>query len=143
MATTPAKTPGPMIAIRSSAQISELIERVDTITSSARGRRNRCEGVVFRAARKATGTAMHRAINVPSVAMFSVSHRGRPSCVMYSQRGGVARVQMSFAMRGASETKNHVVAFDICCQHQRKAAAPMSHMPQCSRASVLFRRRQT
>jgi hypothetical protein len=54
---------------------------------------------------------------VPSVAMFSVSQIGLPSWVMYSHFGGVARDQMSPAIRGASQTKNHVVACEICCQH--------------------------
>ena len=89
MAMTPAKTPGPMIAIRRSAQISELIERDETITSRATGRMNSTDGVVFRAAMKATGTARQIAMSVPSVAMFSVSQIGRPSWVMYVQRGGV------------------------------------------------------
>ena len=66
--------------------------------------------------RGATGTARINEKIVPSVAMLSVSQMGLPSWVMYSQRGGVARVQISSAMRGASQTKNHVVAADICCQ---------------------------
>src|SRR6056297_3210605 len=116
MATTPAKTPGPMIAISNSAQISELIDRVATMISSATGRTNSADGVVLRAARNATGTARNRAMIVPSVAMLKVSQIGRPSCVMYSQRGGVARVQMSSAFRGASQTKNHVVDWEMICQ---------------------------
>ena len=79
IAMTPAKTPGPMMAISSSAHISELIERVETMIRRAMGRINNAEGVVFRAARNATGTAKHNAIIVPSVAIFSVSQIGRPS----------------------------------------------------------------
>ena len=116
IAITPAKTPGPIMAISSNAQISELIERVDTMISSAMGRINRRDGVVLRAARNATGTASISEKIVPKVAMFSVSQIGLPNWVMYSQRGGVARVQMSSAMRGASQTKNHVVDAEICCQ---------------------------
>ena len=76
LAPIPAKTPGPMIAIKSSAQISELIERVATMISSATGRTNITEGVVLRAAMKATGTAIKRAAIVPSVAMLMVSQIG-------------------------------------------------------------------
>ena len=82
MAMTPAKTPGPMIAMRRSAQISELIERVETMMRSAIGRTKRAEGVVLRAARKATGTARNRAPIVPRVAMFSVSQIGHQSFSM-------------------------------------------------------------
>jgi len=57
IAMTPANTPGPMIAISRSAQISELMERVETIISNAMGRIRKREGVVLRAAKKATGTA--------------------------------------------------------------------------------------
>jgi len=60
------------------------------------------------------------------VAMLSVSQIGRPSLVMYSQRGGVARSQMSPAMRGASQTKNQVVEAEIRCQHSANSATPSS-----------------
>ena len=73
---TPAKTPGPMMATNSRPQISELIDREATISNSASGRTTRALGVVLRAAKKATGTAMTIAINVPSVAMFRVSQSG-------------------------------------------------------------------
>jgi hypothetical protein len=116
MATTPAKTPGPMIAISSNAQIKELMERVETIIKSAIGRAKKREGVVLLAARNATGTANIKEMIVPNVAMFNVSQIGRPSCVIYSHLGGVARVQISLAIRGASQTKNHVVEAEICCQ---------------------------
>ena len=79
MATTPANTPGPMIETRSSAQISELIEREETMMRSAMGRAIYRLGVVLRAAMKATGTAMMMPIIVPSVAMFRVSHMGHHS----------------------------------------------------------------
>src|SRR3990172_5313371 len=75
----PASTPGPMTDTSRSAQISELIERDDTMTSSAAGRISVALGVVFRAARNATGTAGTSAASVPSVAMLSVSHSGRQS----------------------------------------------------------------
>lgn len=65
------------------------------------------------AARKAIGTANINENIVPSVAIFRVSQIGSPNCAMYSQRGGVARVQISSAIRGASHTKNHVVELDI------------------------------
>ena len=77
MATMPANTPGPMIAIKRSAQISELIDRVATMIRSATGRTRYRDGVVLRAARKATGTARIRAMIVPSVAMLIVSQIGR------------------------------------------------------------------
>ncbi len=65
-----------MMATSSSAQISELIEREATITNSAAGLANAMLGVVLRAARKATGTAIAVPSNVPSVAMLSVSQSG-------------------------------------------------------------------
>ena len=84
--------------------------------NNAIGRMNKVEGVVLRAAKNATGTAKNNEIIVPNVAMFRVSQMGSPSWVIYSHRGGVARVQISLAMLGASHTKNHVVASEICCQ---------------------------
>jgi hypothetical protein len=50
IARMPANTPGPMIVTSISAQISELIERDDTMTNSAAGRINATLGVVLRAA---------------------------------------------------------------------------------------------
>ena len=79
MAMTPAKTPGPMIVTNSKPQISELIDREATISSSAKGRTIRALGVVLRAARNATGTAMTIAISVPRVAMLIVSQSGSMS----------------------------------------------------------------
>ncbi len=76
MAITPASTPGPMMVTSMSAHTSELIEREETMTNSATGRTSSTLGVVLRAAQKATGTAMTRAMSVPSVAMLSVSHSG-------------------------------------------------------------------
>ena len=58
-------------------QISELMERDDTMTRSASGRTSHPLGVVLRAARNAIGTAMTIANKVPSVAIASVSHSGR------------------------------------------------------------------
>src|SRR3972149_6216510 len=87
----PASTPGPMTDTSRSAQISELIERDDTMPSSAAGRISVALGVVFRAARNATGTAGTSAASVPSVAMLSVSHSGRQSRAVYAQRGGDMR----------------------------------------------------
>ena len=46
----PANTPGPMMVTSISAQISELIERDDTMMNSATGRTNATLGVVLRAA---------------------------------------------------------------------------------------------
>ena len=82
MAISPANTPGPMILTSSKAQISELIERLETMISRAMGRMNRADGVVLRAARKATGIAINSAITVPRVAMFSVSHNGSHSLLI-------------------------------------------------------------
>ena len=79
IAITPAKTPGPIIAINKRAQISELIERVETIINKAIGLIINLEGVVFLAARNATGTAIINAKKVPSVAIFKVSQIGLPS----------------------------------------------------------------
>ena len=44
MAITPAKTPGPIMAISKSAHINEFIERVDTMINSAIGRMMNREG---------------------------------------------------------------------------------------------------
>ena len=77
IATTPASTPGPSMVTSSSAQISELIERDDTMIRSATGRTNSTLGVVLRAARNAIGTAMMIASSVPRVAIASVSQSGR------------------------------------------------------------------
>ena len=52
------------------AQISELMEREDTITSSAIGRTNAALGVVLRAAHQATGSASMTPSAVPSVALI-------------------------------------------------------------------------
>ena len=76
IAIIPATTPGPMIETSKSDQIRELIEREETIINRARGRMNLVLGEVFRAARKATGTAITIANIVPMVAMFSVSQSG-------------------------------------------------------------------
>ena len=65
-----------MMAISNSAQISELMDREDTITNSATGRTNAALGVVLWAAQKATGTASTTAIRVPRVAILMVSHTG-------------------------------------------------------------------
>jgi hypothetical protein len=46
------------------------------------GRTNLVLGVVFRAARKATGSAITIAIIVPMVAMFSVSQSGSHNSLM-------------------------------------------------------------
>ena len=62
IATIPATTPGPMIETSRRAQIKELIEREETMISNAIGRTNLALGVVLRAARKATGTAITMAI---------------------------------------------------------------------------------
>ena len=77
MAITPANTPGPMMATSIKAQMSELIEREDTMTRSATGLTKTWLGVVLRAAQNATGTAITKAIRVPSVAMLTVSQMGR------------------------------------------------------------------
>jgi len=58
------------------AQMSELIERDDTIINNAIGRTNLALGVVLRAAKKATGTAITMANNVPRVAILTVSQIG-------------------------------------------------------------------
>mgnify|MGYP006162997295 CR=1 FL=1 len=82
MATIPATTPGPMIETSKSDQIRELIEREETIINRARGRMNLVLGEVFRAAKKAIGTAITIAIIVPMVAMFSVSQSGPHNSLM-------------------------------------------------------------
>ena len=81
MATIPATTPGPMIDTSKSDQIKELIEREETMIRRAIGRTNLL-GVVFRAARKATGTAITIAIIVPMVAMLRVSQSGTHNSLM-------------------------------------------------------------
>ena len=76
IARMPARIPGPRIVTKTSAQTIALIDRDETMISSAAGRTNAALGVVLRAARNATGTATTTAKSVPSVAMFIVSHRG-------------------------------------------------------------------
>ena len=76
MAINPAKTPGPMIATNNKAQISELIERDETIIKRAKFRIIYLSGVVFLAAKNAIGMAIIVASTVPKVAMFNVSHKG-------------------------------------------------------------------
>ena len=82
MAMMPASAPGPMMETSSSAQMSELIERDETMMNSASGRTKATLGVVLRAARNATGSAMPMASSVPMVAMLSVSHSGHHSWSM-------------------------------------------------------------
>ena len=72
----PANNPGPTMATNNKAQMIELIEREDTITSKAKGRINITLGEVFLAARNAVGKAIKMAKTVPSVAIFIVSHKG-------------------------------------------------------------------
>lgn len=79
MAKIPATCPGPMMATSSRPQMIELIEREATMTSSATGRTRVADGVVLRAARKASGTARTTASSVPRVAMLTVSHSGHHS----------------------------------------------------------------
>ena len=66
-----------MMATNNSAQMSALMDLELTMMNNASGRAKAVLGVVFRAARKATGTASTRASAVPSVAMFKVSQSGR------------------------------------------------------------------
>ena len=79
MAMTPANRPGPTMETSNKAQIRELMEREDTMINNATGRTNLALGVVLRAARNATGTAMTMENIVPSVAMFMVSQIGSQS----------------------------------------------------------------
>ena len=64
------------MATSNSAHISELMEREETMMSSATGRTKRRLGVVLLAARKATGMAIITPIIVPRVAILRVSHSG-------------------------------------------------------------------
>ena len=82
MAMMPANTPGPTMVTSISAQISELIEREETMMRSATGRTKATLGVVLRAAQKAVGTASTMASSVPRVAMLMVSHSGTQSSAM-------------------------------------------------------------
>src|SRR3972149_772658 len=100
----PARTPGPMIDTSSSAQISELIEREDTMSRSAAGRTSTALGVVFRAASKAMGTAGTSAASGPSVAMLIVSQSGRQSLPVYAQRGGTLGARRAPPSAGAAPT---------------------------------------
>src|SRR5579862_9453532 len=109
MARMPASTPGPRIVTSISAQISELIERDDTMTNSATGRTSAALGVVLRAAQYATGTATTMPMAVPSVAILMVSQSGRPSLAMEPQSGGTMRTARSAACAGASVTKAQIV----------------------------------
>src|SRR5262249_20147580 len=112
----PANTPGPMIVTSINAQISELIERDDTMTNSAAGRTNATLGVVLRAAQKATATAKIIPISVPSVAMLMVSHIGSHNAWMKPQSGGTMRTARSAACAGASATKAQIVLSEINSQ---------------------------
>jgi hypothetical protein len=73
MAMMPTSRSGPMMATRSNAQISELIEREATMMRRAMGRATPTLGVVLRAARNATGMASPMPSKVPSAAMLIVS----------------------------------------------------------------------
>ena len=95
IAIMPAKTPGPRIDTNNKAQIKELIEREETMINRAIGRNKVLLGVVFRAAKKATGTAMAVPNSVPKVAILSVSHNGDQSSLMDVQFGGNIRAPMS------------------------------------------------
>ncbi len=82
MAMTPARTPGPMMVTSIRAQMSELMERDETMMNSATGRTKTWLGVVLLAAQKAMGTAMTMARAVPRVAMLMVSQIGSQSLFM-------------------------------------------------------------
>ena len=82
IAKIPANTPGPMIETSKSDQIRELIEREETMIKRAIGRTNLELGVVFLAARKATGIAITIANIVPMVAMLIVSQSGFHNSLM-------------------------------------------------------------
>ena len=82
MAMMPANTPGPTMATSSKAQMSELMEREETMMKRATGRTKSRLGVVLRAAQKAVGTARTSAMRVPRVAMLMVSQSGRQSFSM-------------------------------------------------------------
>src|SRR5262245_29910150 len=105
----PANTPGPMIVTNISAQMSELIERDETMMNSATGRIKAMLGVVLRAAQYATGTARTIAMTVPSVAILMVSHIGRHRTRIKPQSGGTMRTPKSTACVGASTTKAQIV----------------------------------
>src|SRR3546814_4376215 len=104
----PAGTPGPMMATSSKAQISALIDRLATITSSARGRTKRTLGVVLRAAMKATGTAMTIAASVPIVAMLMVSQRG---CISAGRRSEEHTSELQSLMR---------ISYAVFCLKKKK-----------------------
>jgi hypothetical protein len=112
----PANTPGPMMVTSIRAQISELIERDDTIMNSATGRTSATLGVVLRAAQYARGIARTTEIAVPSVAMLMVSQSGRPRFATKRQSGGTIRIARSAACVGASVTKAQIVFSEISCQ---------------------------
>ena len=130
IAMIPANTPGPRIETNNRDQINELMDRDETMTRRAIGRRSVGLGEVLRAARKATGTARTSASRVPRVAMFRVSHRGTQSLSMYSHLGGTILEPMSAAMAGASSTKNHSVFSETSCQHQTNSAVPKNQSAQ-------------
>ena len=72
----PAKTPGPTTATRSNAQITELIDLLETMQNKAKGLKNFLLGVVLFADKKANGIAIKVPIVVPIVAIFKVSQIG-------------------------------------------------------------------
>ena len=113
MAKIPASTPGPSIATSNNAQIRELIEREPTMISKAIGRTNFVLGVVLRAAKKATGTAMINPIKVPRVAILMVSQSGHKSSFTKPHAGGIIREPISFIWAGASVTNAQIVSLVI------------------------------
>ena len=139
----PANTPGPTMVTSISAQMSELIERDDTMMKSASGRARLALGVVLRAAQYATGIATRMPIAVPSVAMLSVSQSGRHSFAMKPQSGGTMRAARSAAWTGASSTNGQMVLSEMSCQHTRKIEAPKSHAAHIASCTAGARRRQT
>ena len=78
----PANTPGPTIATSKSAQISELIEREETMIKSAIGRTKRRWAWCCAPRRRRPAQRITIAMAVPRVAMLMVSHRGNQSFSM-------------------------------------------------------------
>ena len=132
IAIIPASTPGPRIETKRRAQMSELIEREATMIKSARGRKKRVLGVVLRAAKNATGTAITVPSAVPKVAILRVSHNAHQRSLMDNQSGGTIRLPISSARFGASVTNSQIVSSVMIWKAQLIKAKSKTHAKKVS-----------
>ena len=116
IATIPATTPGPIIDTRRRAQISELMDREETIISSAIGRINLVLGVVFRAAKKATGKAIIIASIVPTSNNINSTKLSFKSIEIFNHRSGKPGVNLKNDLAvdiSISHDGNYAIAFCV------------------------------